>query len=639
MSGIAGMFLKDGMEVGQAEMSCMANNLKHRGPDGSRIWRQGSVGLLHCALHTTPESVLERLPAANPTGTVVITADARIDNRLDLIDRLGLTGPPSNITDSELILAAYEAWGHNCPAKLIGDFVFVIWDATRRQLFCGRDPMGVKTLYYFDSPQLFAFASEIKSLVCLKAVPRELNEVRVADFLVNMFDDREITFYKGVKRLPAASTLAVSTEQLRMDRYWDLDVSREIKLRSDAENAEAFRDIFTQAVRCRVRSAFPVASTLSGGLDSSAIACLAQQLLSAKGKRLHTVSAIFPGAPSADLEAIDERQYIRAALATGNFEPHFIHADELSPMRQNERMHFHLDEANFAPNLYLHWAMYEEAEKHGVRVLLDGFDGDTAVSHGFARLPELLFSMRWGTLAEELRLVKKNLLPSSSVRRIFWNLCVKPSAPVWAFQLKRLMQGRIHELKGNPTLIEPSFADDIGIDSRVRQMSASRFFRPKTTRARHFEGLSDPTYAWALEAADKSAAAFGLEARYPFFDRRLIEFCLALPAEQKLGQGWNRIVMRRATEGILPSEIQWRPKKGNLSSNFYRKLLDLEGSTLEEVVRSPEPASFGRFVSKPAMQAAYQRFQSAPMRSNQQAVQLFAAVNLALWLRQSAMPS
>src|SRR5256885_791866 len=84
------------------------------------------------------------------------------------------------------------------------------------------------------------------------------------------------------------------------------------------------------------------------------------------------------------------------------------------------------------------------------------------------------------------------------------------------------------------------------------------------SRARHFEGLSDPTYAWALEAADKSAAAFGLEARYPFFDRRLIEFCLALPAEQKLGQGWNRIVMRRATEGILPSEIQWRPKKGNL---------------------------------------------------------------------------
>ena len=639
MSGIAGMFLKDGMEVGQAEMSCMATNLKHRGPDGSRIWRQGPIGLLHCALYTTPESVSERLPAANPTGTVVITADARIDNRLELIDRLGLTGPQSGITDSELIRAAYETWGHNCPGKLLGDFVFVIWDATRRQLFCGRDPMGVKTLYYFDSLQLFAFASEIKSLVCLEAIPRELNEVRVADFLVNMFDDREITFYKGVKRLPAASTLAVSREQLRIERYWDLDVSREVKLKSDAEYAEAFRDIFTQAVRCRVRSAFPVASTLSGGLDSSAIACLGQQLLSAQGKRLHTLSAIFPGAPASDLEAIDERQYIEAALATGNFEPHYIRADELSPMRQNDRMHFHLDEANFAPNLYLHWAMYEEAEKHGVRVLLDGFDGDTAVSHGFARLPELLFSMRWGTLAEELRLVKRNLLPSSSVRRIFWNLCVKPSAPVWAFQLKRLMQGRIHELKGNPTLIEPSFADDIGIESRVRQMSASRFFRPKSTRARHFEGLSDPTYAWALEAADKSAAAFGIEARYPFFDRRLIEFCLALPAEQKLGQGWNRVVMRRGTEGILPQEIQWRPKKGNLSSNFYRKLLDCEGSTLEEVVRSPEPASFARFVSKPAMQAAYQRFQSAPMRNNQQAVQLFAAVNLALWLRQSAMPS
>jgi asparagine synthase (glutamine-hydrolysing) len=497
--------------------------------------------------------------------------------------------------------------------------------------------MGVKNFYYYDSPRLFAFASEIKALVCLKEIPRELNEVRVADFLVNMFDDREITFYKGVKRLPSASTLTASRERLGIHRYWTLDTAKEFKLGSDSEYAEAFRDVFTQAVRCRLRSAFPVASTLSGGLDSSAVACLAQKLLAAKGERLHTLSAIFPGAPTADLEAIDERRFIQAALATGDFEPHYIRADELSPMRQNDRMHFHLDEANFAPNLYLHWAMYEEAAKHGVRVLLDGFDGDTTVSHGFARLPELLFSLRWGTLAQELRLIRRNLLPKSSLRRIFWNLCVKPSTPVWAFRLKRLMQGRISEFKGNPTLIEPSFARSIGIDSRVRQMSGSRQFRPKNTRECHLEGITDPTYAWALEAADKSAAAFGIEARYPFFDKRLIEFCLALPADQKLGQGWNRMVMRRATEGILPPEIQWRPKKGNLSSNFYRKFLDLEGATLEEVVRSHEPACFGRFVSKPAMQAAYQHFQSEPMRNNQQAVQLFAAVNLALWLRQSAL--
>ncbi len=637
MSAIAGIFLKDGGQVAEAELSCMAKRMEHRGRDGRHIWRQGPVGLVHCALHTTPESTIERLPAANSEGTIVITADARIDNRLDLIESLGLKGPHSQITDSELIRAAYEAWGTECAAKLIGDFAFVIWDASRQQLFCARDPMGVRNFYYFNSPRLFAFGSEIKALVCLKDVPRELNEVRVADFLVNMFDDREITFYKDVKRLPSASTLTVSRERVRIDRYWTLDAAKELKLGSDSEYAEAFRDIFTQAVQCRLRSAFPIASTLSGGLDSSAIACLAQKLLAAKGESLHTVSAIFPGAPTADLDAIDERRFIQAALATGHFQPHYIRADELSPMRQNDRMHFHLDEANFAPNLYLHWAMFEEAAKYGVRVLLDGFDGDTTVSHGFARLPELLFSFRWGTLAQELRLIRRNLLPSSSVRRIFWNLCVKPSAPAWAFGLRRLLRGRVREWKGNPTLIEPSFARSIGIDLRVQQMSASRQFRPKNTRECHLEGLTDPTYAFALEVADKSSAAFGIESRYPFFDKRLIEFCLALPADQKLGQGWNRMVMRRATEGILPPEIQWRPKKGNLSSNFYRKFLDFEGATLEEVVSSQEPACFGKFVSKPAMQAAYQHFQSEPMRNNQQAVQLFAAVNLALWLRQSAL--
>src|SRR5580704_779307 len=122
MSGIAGILLKDGREVEQADLACMANSLKHRGPDGERFWRQGSVGLLNCALHITPESLIERMPSSNPTGTFVITADARIDNRSDLIESLGLTGPHSNITDSDLIRAAYERWGRNSPAKLIGDF-------------------------------------------------------------------------------------------------------------------------------------------------------------------------------------------------------------------------------------------------------------------------------------------------------------------------------------------------------------------------------------------------------------------------------------------------------------------------------------------------------------------------------------
>ncbi len=297
MSGIAGIFFKNGAEVAQADLAGMAASLRHRGPDGTLIWRQGEIGLLNCALHTTPESLLERMPASNPSQTAIITADARIDNRAELLESLGFEEAHSTVTDSDLICAAYEAWGEKCANKLIGDFVFAIWDCKRRCLFCARDPMGVKALYYYDSPRIFAFASEIKSLLCLRDVPRELNEVRVADYLVNLFEDREITFYKGIKRIPAASTLLVTSGGTKCARFWSLDPQREIRLRSDEEYAEAFLDLFTQCVRSRLRSAFPIASTLSGGVDSSAIACLSGKLLGMKGKTLHTVSAIFPGVP------------------------------------------------------------------------------------------------------------------------------------------------------------------------------------------------------------------------------------------------------------------------------------------------------------------------------------------------------
>lgn len=638
MSGIAGIFLKHGAEVRSEELACMANSLKHRGPDGIGIWHEGPVGMLHCSLHTTPESLLEKLPASNSHRTAVITADARIDNRAELIESLDLAEPHSHITDSELIRAAYEQWGPGCVNHLVGDFVFVIWDVRNQQIFCGRDPMGVKALYYFDSPHLFAFASEIKSLLCVDGVPRQLNEIRVADFLVNLFEDREITFYKGIKRLPSACTLTVSRRKTTSSRYWTLDPQREIRLGSDVEYAEAFRDLFTQCVRSRLRSAFPVASTLSGGLDSSAIACLSAKLLAPRGEALHTISAIFPDVPEQDLAAIDERRFIQSALATGNFIPHYIRADLMSPMRQNERMHYHLDEANLAPNLYMHWAMFEEASRNGVRVLLDGFDGDTTVSHGFARLHELMFSLRWMTLASEVRMLRDNLLPGSPLHRVFLNLCIKPVAPVWAFALKRVLTGRFEEVHGNTTLIEPNFAREIGIRERVKRYYRPRGIRPHTSRESHLEGISDGLYAIALENADKGAAAFGLEVRYPFFDKRLVEFCLALPADQKYARGWNRVVFRRSMEGILPPDIQWRPKKGNLSSNFYRNLLEQEKSTVEEILASSDPPAFSSFVDKAAMQSAYQRFRSEPAKEGGRGVQLFAAANLALWMRQTSLP-
>src|SRR2546427_256925 len=311
VTGIAGLWRRDGRPGEPAELDGMLARVAHRGPDGTGAWREGPVALGHGMLHTTPESLREQQPLVGTRGDLVLVADARIDNRGELCS---LLPAPSDATDAELILAAYERWGEHCPEHLLGDFAFAMWDGRTQRLFCARDHFGVKPLYYHHRPsRLFAFASEIKGLLALPDVPRRLNETRVADYLVPLLEDKVITFYEEIVRLPPAHRMVVSRDGVLIEQYWALDPEREIRMKSDAEYAEAFREIFTEAVRCRLRSAFPVGSMLSGGLDSSSIACVARELLAEDGGgKLHTFSAIFPDVPECD-----EREYIDAVVAGG----------------------------------------------------------------------------------------------------------------------------------------------------------------------------------------------------------------------------------------------------------------------------------------------------------------------------------
>jgi asparagine synthase (glutamine-hydrolysing) len=630
MSAICGRFHRDGRPAGAADTAGMLSRLRHRGPDGESSWLCGPVGLGHARLWTTEESVLERLPLVADAGTYAITADARIDNRQELLASLSLE---QHAADSEIILAAYRNWGEECPLHLLGDFAFAIWDQRRQTVFCACDPMGVKGLYYHLSPNAWSFASEIKALFALPEIPRRLNEVRVAEYLTTLFEDRSGTFYRDIFRLPGAHSLSVTRDDVALRQYWALDPKRELRLASENEYVEGFRHHFVEAVRCRTRSRFPVGAALSGGLDSSSIACVARDVTSQSGP-LHTFSLIFPGLPEPDLRLIDERPYIQAVLDTGGFQPTFIEADRLSPMGQIERVHFHLDHANYAPNLYLHWAMYQSARERGVRVFLDGFDGDATVSHGFERLTEMAQSFRWRALRREIRLLSENHLAGVRPGRIWKEYCIKPLAPRWVHLAAHRLRGRGREARSENIFISSELKRRTHIVERAHDLLGSqlRWTITRTARQNHWLSLNQALYAYTLELADKASAAFAIEARYPFFDRRLMEFCLSLPAEQKLAQGWNRWVQRRAMAGILPEQIRWRPRKGNLGPNFYRRLLDFERKQLEAVALGGAP-ELEPYVDARTMRAAYQEYANNQSRGQGECLQLFAAVNLALWLR------
>ncbi len=643
MSAIVGILFLDGRSVDRPVLGRMVDVLAHRGPDGRGVWSEGPVGLGHRMLWTTPESLKEELPLADKSGNFVLTADARLDNRDELIAALGTaTGIAGHqreeIGDSELILAAYEKWGERCPEKLLGDFAFAVWDGRNQRLFCARDHMGVKPFYYFRSERALVFASEIKALFCIPEVPRRLNEARVADYLVPLLEDKTITFYQQILRLPPAHSITISRKSASTRRYWSLDPSREVRFGSDEEYAEAFREIFTEAVRCRLRSAFPVGSQLSGGLDSSSITCVARDLLLLEeekegGERrllLRTFSAVFDEVPECD-----ERYYIEKVLAGGGIESHEVKADQMSPLGDIERVLWHMDEPFMAPNLFLEWGLDSAAHQQGVRVVLSGIDGDTIVSWGYPYLIELARRGRWVTLAKEIDALSKRF--GRSRRLVLKRKVLRPLAPDFLVRYWQRLRGLYRPGRSYDAgdVINPDFGRSVGLEERAKGLREPSI-QARISREHHWRDINRGILAYNLELGDKVGGAFSMELRYPFLDRRLVEFCLALPPEQKLRRGWTRMVVRRALAGSLPEEIRWRIRKTNLGPNFDRGLLMFDRKLLEEVVLKNSQV-IERYVDVDALHRMYYQHVFQGVVDNSHLV--FAAVVLGLWLRRTGLGS
>lgn len=635
MSGICGVFYLNTQPVNKALLAGMLDQLAHRGPDGSGLWKQDEVGFGHQLLWTTPESLHEQLPMVHPQGPWVITADARIDNRTELIQSLQLQDCTDHpITDSYLILAAYEKWGEACLDHLIGDFVFAIWDKKDKSLFLARDHLGVKPLYYYQNKNIFAFATEIKALLHLPEIPRKLNPVKVGDYLASLFDDTEITFYDGIVRLPPAHQIKVDRQGVKLARYWELDSSQELYFNSDQAYAEALKEHFETAVQCRLRSNFPIGSMLSGGMDSSSIVCMARNLLVQNNRSaLKTFSAVFD-----QVTQCDERVFINSVVEQGNIEPHYVNADRISPLADVEKMLWHQDEAFCAPNLFMHCGLYQSAQSQNVRVVLDGFDGDTTISHGLPYITELAQQGHWIALLQEIMGFSKNF--DRPIGPLLWKYLWKPGVqPRTPVPLHRLVNRLHHELfppKPFTLSLQADFAKRIGIKERIQSMRNPISASEQTARKAHCQKLSWGAFPYALEVADKAAAAYGIEPRFPFFDKRLIEFCLAIPPSQKIHHGWTRWVMRRAMNNILPAQVQWRSGKSDLSPNFHHGLRTIGRDCLNRILRD-DTDLIEPYVDVALLHQTYQRFMADKTMHDSDVLSIWKPLTLALWLRQTGL--
>ena len=573
MSGIAGIVRFDGQRVERRELERVANALRVHGPDRSDVLVAGDIGLVHVLMRMTPEDRFDRQPWRGASGAIV-TADLRLDNRDEVLARLGVAPQDAMAwPDSRLLLAAWEKFGDDLWPTLRGPFAAAIWDARRRTLTLVRDHLGLNVVMYHKTDRFFAFATMPNGLFALPEVPRELSEEKMADFIVLNHADHKTTFYRDIFRVLPSHLMTITAEGAMAERrYWSPADVRQIRLASDQAYADGLRECLDQAVRRQMRSAHPIGCYLSGGLDSSAVAALAARALADKGQRLAAFTQVpregFAG-PVPVGRYGDETPYVEAICAAlGNIDVTYIRNNEVDDFADLERL-FLLLEAPIRNPTNLGWvlAITRLARAQGRRVLLGGQWGNFTISwSGWSQTADHLLHGRLITAYRQWRQYYRNSPDSRSV--VFRKLFIEPLAPEkianWAH---RRRHGTAKPwIQHAP--IRPEYAAAMGVDARAREVGHDFLYRVR--RGERARSLTMIDYFGDWQASQQ--AFHGVETRDPTADMDVVAYCLGIPPEQYLVEGVDRSLIRRAMWGLLPELVLTNRLIGLQSADWYEKL-------------------------------------------------------------------
>ncbi len=576
MSALAGIYRFDGAPVTGDHLAPMLQALAAFGPE-VRCWMPGSEGdpvaLGSRPLRITREDEAHHPPLLSRDGALVLVADARIDNRTDLANRLGISSAQAaHMPDPGFILAAYEAWGSECVRHLLGDFVFLLWDGRRRTLFGARDGLGQRVLFFHRSTSRVALASTPAALLALEDVPARLNRRKVAMALV-LLQDPGTTYFEGIERLLPGHTLEVGPSGMRIAPFWTPVPTREIRFSSDGEYVEAFLDVFDAAVRARTRGTGRIGVLLSGGIDSTSVATTAA--LTMAGRPLHA----FHSAPaptfdgrigrgmvadeSADVEAV-------ADLCPGidlriDRDPHLEELWEVDSLYR----------AMGAPvrnpsNWGWYRGQYAAAHSAGVRVMLNGSLGNATISHlGTRSLRDLPGRGEWVTLWQEIR----SVAAASGAGRwgVLRDQVLLPLAPLPMERSYRRWRGgrgdSLTLLEQTSSALRTEQAAALGLEDIARSMGRGadhlRRCRGVDLRIATLSGVGDTS-----DVLNCFRAWYGIETRDPTADTRVVEFCLAIPETQYHRGGEKRWLIRRAMRGRVPDQVLDRKEFGGQGADW-----------------------------------------------------------------------
>ncbi len=546
----------DGASPGPQILHQMGASLAAIPHESQRQWvgRGAALGALVSST-TTEEALTEQPLVDEPSGLSALLA-GRLDNRSELAAQLGVDERLRS--DVHLVLRAFERWGAAAFEHLMGDFAATVWDGHRRQLWCARDPSGACPVYFRVAGHRVLLSSDIVALLAPEETV-EPDEVAIAARLAGHVVDNERTLYRNIRRLPPAHRMRVDDHGVTINRFFDHDFGARLRLKDDREYAEHFRGHLQDAVQDQSRAQSPLAVDLSGGLDSSSICAMAGELQRAgrlQAPSWEPYSLRFPGM------GCDESRYIDAVL--GHLEV-VGRGHEPRPLSDTaERARRYQDMPDY-PNGAMADGLYALARTNGCQVVLSGCGGDEWLTGSYASAADLLASGAVGPLIRGAA-AATGWRPWAMARHMVGH-ALKPWLPPAVRQA----------LSSAPT-----FAPWIDRRLARRVDLAARLARPrrKLPGATHAQTATVRSVesGWVfhgLEMEARAASYHGLELRYPFTDRRLVAFCLAIPEDQRARSGITKWVLRGAMKGLLPEIVRMRRDKAEFSEVVEQALTTL----------------------------------------------------------------
>lgn len=530
MCGIAGQYSLDGKEPDTKLLSVMSERLAHRGPDGVGIHTNGPVALAHRRLAIIDLSDEGLQPMTSEDQTLWLVFNGEIYNFIELREELIQKGHRFHSkSDTEVMLHAYEEWGHECLNRFNGMWAFALWDEKRQELFCARDRFGIKPFYYTQTGDSFLFASEIKALLAHPDVGTKPDDATLGTYLAwGVLDHSERTMFEGILQLRPAHAMVVTRSGPQSPfRYWDVKVNAEIHTNvPDAEVAAKLRSLLHDAASIHLRSDVAVGTCLSGGIDSSALTAIINGIIreeapASVGARQKTFSVVFSD------KRFDESRYIDEIVASTGVDAHRTEPSPEKLWDDIDRLVYMQDEPFGSLSIYAQYCVMRLAREQ-VKVVLDGQGADELMAGYLAYQGSYI-----GGLLRSFHVLTglREIVGSLRHHRGFFRSAAE----------------QLFVRKGRRGLLKCSAPPVNRYGGRLDEVLHRELASTNLPALLHYE--------------DRNSMAFSIESRVPYLDVRFVEYVASLPLDQKIRCGITKIALRNAITEIIPESIRCRMDK------------------------------------------------------------------------------